>query len=88
MIGCLVTLTLVVVCASNNATWDKVREKKARIVKKLKKDSRKLKKQEGAMKLVGGENGHEGRKRLRLSIFVRLPQLNLKIHILEMRDIF
>ncbi|XP_076759795.1 lysyl oxidase homolog 3A isoform X2 [Xylocopa sonorina] len=62
MVGCLVTLTLVDVCAANNATWDKIREKKARIVKKLKKDFRKLKKQEGAIKLVGGENGgHEGR---------------------------
>ncbi|XP_076759794.1 lysyl oxidase homolog 2B isoform X1 [Xylocopa sonorina] len=61
MVGCLVTLTLVDVCAANNATWDKIREKKARIVKKLKKDFRKLKKQEGAIKLVGGENGgHEG----------------------------
>ncbi|CAL7937931.1 unnamed protein product [Xylocopa violacea] len=62
VVGCLVTLTLVDVCAANNVTWDKIREKKARIVKKLKKDFRKLKKQEGAIKLVGGENGgHEGR---------------------------
>ena len=48
--------------ANSNDTWDeKIREKKARLVKKLKKDLRKLKKQEGAVKLVGGENGgHEG----------------------------
>ncbi|XP_060824784.1 lysyl oxidase homolog 3A isoform X3 [Bombus pascuorum] len=62
VVGFLITLALVDVCVGNNGTWDKVREKKARIVKKLKKDIRKLKKQEGAVKLVGGENGgHEGR---------------------------
>lgn len=49
------------VCVANNGTWDKVREKKARIVKKLKKDFRKLKKQEGAVKLVGGNGAHEGK---------------------------
>lgn len=56
------TLAIVVdVCTANNDTWDKIREKKARLVKKLKKDFRKLKKQEGAVKLVGSENGgHEG----------------------------
>lgn len=48
-------------CASNNDTWTTTREKKARIVKKLRKDFRRLKKQEGALKLMGGENGdHEG----------------------------
>lgn len=48
-------------CTANNDTLDKIREKKARLVKKLKKDFRKLKKQEGAVKLVGSENGgHEG----------------------------
>lgn len=37
------------------------RAKKARLVRKLKRDFRKLKKQEGAIKLVGGENGdYEG----------------------------
>ncbi|XP_003401353.1 lysyl oxidase homolog 3A isoform X1 [Bombus terrestris] len=61
VVGFLMTLALVDVCVGNNGTWDKVREKKARIVKKLKKDIRKLKKQEGAVKLVGGKNGgHEG----------------------------
>lgn len=56
------SLAIVVdICAANNDTWDKIREKKARLVKKLKKDFRKLKKQEGAVKLVGSENGgHEG----------------------------
>lgn len=56
------TLAIVVdICTANNDTWDKIREKKARLVKKLKKDFRKLKKQEGAVKLVGSENGgHEG----------------------------
>ncbi|PBC29812.1 Scavenger receptor cysteine-rich domain-containing group B protein [Apis cerana cerana] len=55
------TLAIVVdICTANNDTWDKIREKKARLVKKLKKDFRKLKKQEGAVKLVGSENGgHE-----------------------------
>ncbi|XP_076295127.1 lysyl oxidase homolog 3A [Lasioglossum baleicum] len=48
------------VSANGNNTWDKVREKKARIVKKLKKDFRKLKKQEGAVKLVGGQHSYEG----------------------------
>ncbi|XP_031370919.1 lysyl oxidase homolog 3A-like isoform X2 [Apis dorsata] len=53
---------MVDICTANNDTWDKIREKKARLVKKLKKDFRKLKKQEGAVKLVGSENGgHEGR---------------------------
>lgn len=52
---------MVDICTANNDTWDKIREKKARLVKKLKKDFRKLKKQEGAVKLVGSENGgHEG----------------------------
>lgn len=61
VVGFLMTLTLVDVCAASNSTWNKVRETKARIVKKLKRDFRKLKKQEGAVKLVGGENGgHEG----------------------------
>lgn len=56
------SLAIVVdICTANNDTWDKIREKKARLVKKLKKDFRKLKKQEGAVKLVGSENGgHEG----------------------------
>ncbi|XP_043790473.1 lysyl oxidase homolog 3A-like isoform X2 [Apis laboriosa] len=53
---------MVDICTANNDTWDKIHEKKARLVKKLKKDFRKLKKQEGAVKLVGSENGgHEGR---------------------------
>jgi len=48
-------------CTSNNATWASNRDKKMRIVRKLRKDFRKLKKQEGALKLTGGENGeHEG----------------------------
>lgn len=52
---------MVDICTANNDTWDKIREKKARLVKKLKKDFRKLKKQEGAVKLVGSENGgYEG----------------------------
>ncbi|KZC03737.1 Lysyl oxidase like protein 2B [Dufourea novaeangliae] len=58
--GVLVVLILVDVSVASNNTWDKTREKKARIVKKLRKDFRKLKKQDGAVKLVGGENGHEG----------------------------
>lgn len=62
-----ITLTFIVLvfvfefCASDNDTWVENRDRKARVVKKLKKDFRKLKKQEGALKLVGGENGdHEG----------------------------
>ncbi|KYM87355.1 Lysyl oxidase like protein 3 [Atta colombica] len=48
-------------CTSNNATWASNRDKKTRIVRKLRKDFRKLKKQEGALKLTGGENGeYEG----------------------------
>ena len=61
VVGFLMTLTLADVCAASNSTSNKVREKKARIVGKLKRDFRKLKKQDGAVKLVGGENGgHEG----------------------------
>lgn len=71
VVGFLMTLALVDVCVGNNGTWDKVREKKARIVKKLKKDIRKLKKQEGAVKLVGGENGgHEGNECFEFQSFV------------------
>lgn len=62
-----ITLTFIVLvfvfefCISDNDTWIENHDKKARVVKKLKKDFRKLKKQEGALKLVGGENGdHEG----------------------------
>lgn len=61
-VGFLIILILADVCNAYNNTWDKVREKKARMVKKLRKDMRKLKKQEGAVKLVGGEGGHEGKK--------------------------
>lgn len=60
----LCIVILVDVCAANDGIWDKVREKKARMVKKLKKDFRKLKKQEGAVKLVGGGSGHEGKKKV------------------------
>ena len=59
-VGFLIILILADVCNAYNNTLDKVREKKARMVKKLRKDVRKLKKQEGAVKLVGGEGGHEG----------------------------
>ncbi|XP_012222886.1 lysyl oxidase homolog 3 [Linepithema humile] len=45
-------------CTSNNDTRTNNRNK---IVRKLKKDFRKLKKEEGALRLTGGENGdHEG----------------------------
>ncbi|XP_054001220.1 lysyl oxidase homolog 3-like isoform X2 [Hylaeus anthracinus] len=56
----IVTSMLLDVCNGTNTTWDKIREKKARIVKKLKKDFRKLKKQDGAIKLVGSEHSYEG----------------------------
>lgn len=57
----LVILVLIDVCTADNGTWVRTRDKKARLVKKLKKDYRKLKKQEGALKLVGGVKGeHEG----------------------------
>lgn len=60
--GLLLALMLAVDASmASNSTWDKAREKKARIVKKLKKDFRKLKKQDGAVKLVGGESSHEGK---------------------------
>ncbi|XP_012136331.2 lysyl oxidase homolog 3A isoform X2 [Megachile rotundata] len=60
-LGFLTMLILPDVCLGFNSTWDKIREKKARMVKKLRKDFRKLKKQEGAVKLVGGEGAHSGR---------------------------
>ncbi|XP_032675495.1 lysyl oxidase homolog 3A-like [Odontomachus brunneus] len=48
-------------CAADNDTWAVTRDAKARIIKKLRKDYRKLKKQEGALKLIGSEAGdHEG----------------------------
>ncbi|XP_043675334.1 lysyl oxidase homolog 3A isoform X2 [Vespula pensylvanica] len=50
------------VIADDDNVSTMVRAKKARMVKKLKRDFRKLKKQEGAIKLVGGENGdYEGK---------------------------
>lgn len=46
--GLLLVLMLAVHASmASNSTWDRAREKKARIVKKLKKDFRKLKKQDG-----------------------------------------
>lgn len=55
-------------CTSNNATSVSSRDKKTRTPRKLKKDFRKLKKQEGALKLVGGENGeHEGARKIHFS---------------------
>lgn len=60
-LGVLAILVVTEFCAANNDTWTKIRDRKARLVKKLKKDFRKLKKQEGAVKLVGGEKGaHDG----------------------------
>lgn len=48
-------------CAADNDTWAVTRDAKARIIKKLRKDYRKLKKQEGALKLIGSETGdYEG----------------------------
>jgi len=45
-------------CTSNNNTRT---NNCNQIIRKLKKDFRKLKKEEGALKLIGGENGdHEG----------------------------
>lgn len=60
LLGLSTMLVILEVCLASNSTWDKAREK-ARIVKKLKKDFRKLKKQDGALKLVGGEHSHEGK---------------------------
>ncbi|XP_077266634.1 lysyl oxidase homolog 3 isoform X3 [Temnothorax americanus] len=58
----IVLLSAFEFCTSNNATWISGRGKKTRVVRKLRKDFRKLKKQEGALKLIGGESGeHEGR---------------------------
>ncbi|XP_077266632.1 lysyl oxidase homolog 3 isoform X1 [Temnothorax americanus] len=57
----IVLLSAFEFCTSNNATWISGRGKKTRVVRKLRKDFRKLKKQEGALKLIGGESGeHEG----------------------------
>lgn len=57
----IMLLSIFEFCTSNNATWTSSRDKRTRIVRKLRKDFRKLKKQEGAIKLIGGENGeHEG----------------------------
>lgn len=54
-------LSYLCVTASEEDHGTVMRAKKARIVKKLKKDFKKLKKQEGAIKLVGGERGdYEG----------------------------
>lgn len=69
-----ITLTFVVFvfefCTSDNDNWTENHDRKVRIVRKLKKDFRKLKKHEGALKLVGGENGdHEGT--LNLIYFLR-----------------
>lgn len=51
-------------CTADNDTWPVTLDVKARIIKKLRKDYRKLKKQEGALKLIGGEAGdHEGVRR-------------------------
>ncbi|RLU20408.1 hypothetical protein DMN91_007018 [Ooceraea biroi] len=48
-------------CTSNNDSWTNSHEKKMQIIKKLRKDFRKLKKQEGALTLTGSENGdYEG----------------------------
>lgn len=72
----IVLLSAFEFCTSNNATWISSRDKKTRIVRKLRKDFRKLKKQEGALKLIGGENGeYEGARQnsfydLILKIFV------------------
>lgn len=53
----IVLLSIFEFCMSNNDT----RIRKMRIIKKLKKDFRRLKKQEGALKLIGSENGdYEG----------------------------
>lgn len=53
----IVLLSIFEFCMSNNDT----RIRNMRIIKKLKKDFRRLKKQEGALKLIGGENGdYEG----------------------------
>jgi len=43
-------------CASSNDSWTNSRDSKMRVIKKLRKDFRKLKKQEGALKLTGGDN--------------------------------
>lgn len=57
----IVLLSIFEFCMSNNDTWTRNRDRKIRVIEKLKKDFRKLKKQEGALKLIGGENGdYEG----------------------------
>lgn len=64
----IVLLAVFEFCTSNNATSVRSRDKKTRTARKLKKDFRKLKKQEGALKLVGGENGeHEGARKIHFS---------------------
>lgn len=69
-------------CTSNNATWANNRDKKTRIVRQLRKDFRKLKKQEGALKLTGGENGeHEG-----ATLFYFMLDLIFKIFNIERRQ--
>lgn len=66
-------------CTSNNATWTSSRDKKTRIVRKLRKDFRKLKKQEGALKLIGGENGeHEGTIKIHFMRDLILKIFNIK----------
>ncbi|XP_029171466.1 lysyl oxidase homolog 3A-like [Nylanderia fulva] len=57
----IVLLSVFEFCMSNNDTWTRNRDGKIRVIKKLKKDFRKLKKQEGALQLIGSENGsYEG----------------------------
>jgi len=60
----IMLLSIFEFCTSNNTTWTNNRDEKTRVVRKLRRDFRKLKKQEGALKLIGGENGeHEGAKK-------------------------
>ncbi|XP_011871663.1 PREDICTED: lysyl oxidase homolog 3 [Vollenhovia emeryi] len=47
-------------CTSDNATWISSHEEETRVVRRPGQDFRKLKKLEGAVKLVGGEHAGEG----------------------------
>lgn len=60
LVICSIILDAIVLADISNVTDTNIRLKKARMVKKLKKDFRKLKKQEGAIKLVDGKGDYEG----------------------------
>lgn len=75
-VGLLLVSGVLELCASDNDTWSMTQDMRARIINKLRKDYRKLKKQEGALKLIGGESGdYEGTA----NIFSNIGNLSFSI---------